>query len=1195
MLSGIQTRSDALRVIVILRERGPRVNNEAGTREGRIAELYADDPQFRNARPRPDVIEAASRPDLRLAEILQILVDGYADRPALGQRERELATDSATGRTSVRLLPRFQTISYSELWGRVAAVATALHNDPGAPVKPGDFVATIGFASPDYFTVDLACAYLGLVSVPLQHSAPVSQLRPIVAETEPQVLAVGAQYLELAVESALQSTTLRHLLVFDFDPAVDEHRESLEQAQARLSDAGKSVAVDTLTHVIERGRRLPPEPAYTDRSDDRLAMIMYTSGSTGAPKGAMMTERTLGRLFTSNFGPNTGGAVLNVNFMPLNHVGGRLPIMAAFMAGGTSYFVPESDLSTLFDDWMLVRPTDLPLVPRVVDMLFQRYRSAVDRLIVDGVAVEQAEAAAAVELREDVLGGRVIGGFVSTAPLAADMKSFVDTVLGLHITDGYGTTEVGGLTRDGVVMRPPVIDYKLVDVPELGYFRTDKPYPRGELLVKTLTMMPGYYKRPEVTAEVFDADGYYRTGDVMAEIEPDRLSYVDRSKNVLKLSAGEFVAVANLEAVFAGAPLVRQIFVYGNSERANLLAVIVPTPAALQRFGTDTGALKAALTDSLRETAREAELQSYEVPADFLIETEPFSAADGLLSGVGKILRPRLKEHYGDRLEQLYQQLSAARVDELRALRENAANRTVLESVVLAAQAVLGAAGLEVDPDSQFTDLGGDSLSALTFANLLRDVLGVEVPVGVIVAPTSDLRQLAHYIEAERESSTNRPTFASVHATGATSVRAADLTLDKFIDAQTLAAAPSTAYVTGTPKTVLLTGANGWLGRFLTLELLEKASETGGTVIAVLRGRDEAAARQRLEAAFDSGDPELLRRFRTLSAGHLEVVAGDIGEPNLGLDAVTWDRLAHDVDQIIHPAALVNHVLPYSEEFGPNVVGTAEVIKLAITAQIKPVTYLSTVAVAMSVAADDFVEDGDIRDVSPVRPVDSSYANGYANSKWAGEVLLREAHDLCGLPVAVFRSDMILAHTRYTGQLNVPDAFTRLLQSILVTGVAPGSFYERDADGHPQRAHYDGLPVDFVAESIVTLAATSTDGYRSFDVMNPYDDGVSLDTFVDWLIDSGHPIARIDDYDDWLHRFETALTALPDLLRRHSVLPLLDAYRKPERPIRGAIAPADVFRDAVRAAKVGADGDIPHLTRSLIDKYVADLQRLDLI
>ena len=190
---------------------------------------------------------------------------------------------------------------------------------------------------------------------------------------------------------------------------------------------------------------------------------------------------------------------------------------------------------------------------------------------------------------------------------------------------------------------------------------------------------------------------------------------------------------------------------------------------------------------------------------------------------------------------------------------------------------------------------------------------------------------------------------------------------------------------------------------------------------------------------------------------------------------------------------------------------------------------------------------------------------------------------------------MILAHRRYEGQLNVPDAFTRLILSLLATGIAPRSFYETDADGRPQRAHYDGLPADFVAESIVTLAATATDEYRSYDVMNPHDDGISLDTFVDWLVRGGHKIARIDDYDEWLSRFETALTGLPEQQRRNSVLPLLDAYRKPERPVRGAIAPTEVFRGAVQAAKVGPDGDIPHVTESLIDKYVADLQHLDLV
>ena len=171
-----------------------------------------------------------------------------------------------------------------------------------------------------------------------------------------------------------------------------------------------------------------------------------------------------------------------------------------------------------------------------------------------------------------------------SAPISPELKTWVETLLDMHLTDGYGSTEAGMVLFDGEVQRPPVIDYKLVDVPDLGYFATDRPYPRGELLVKTENMFPGYYKRPEITADVFDADGYYRTGDVVAEVGPDKLVYVDRRNNVLKLAQGEFVTVAKLEAVFGNSPLVRQIYVYGNSARPYLLAVVVPTEEALARF-----------------------------------------------------------------------------------------------------------------------------------------------------------------------------------------------------------------------------------------------------------------------------------------------------------------------------------------------------------------------------------------------------------------------------------------------------------------------------------------------------------------------------------------------------------------------------------------------------------------------------------
>ncbi len=315
------------------------------------------------------------------------------------------------------------------------------------------------------------------------------------------------------------------------------------------------------------------------------------------------------------------------------------------------------------------------------------------------------------DLRQSLLGGRYVSAMTGSAPLSAEMKSFVEQLLDMHLIDGYGSTEAGAVLVDGQIQRPPVIDYKLVDVPDLGYFSTDRPHPRGELLVKSETLFPGYYKRPDITAEMFDEDGYYRTGDIVAETAPDRLSYLDRRNNVLKLSQGEFVTVSKLEAVFGDSPLIHQIYVYGNSARPYLLAVVVPTDAALARED-----VKTAVAESLQDVARAADLQSYEIPRDFLIETTPFTLENGLLTGIRKLARPALKERYGDRLEALYAELAEGQTDELRELRRSGAERPVQETVLRAAAALLGAAATDLQPDAHFTDLGGDSLSALTFA-----------------------------------------------------------------------------------------------------------------------------------------------------------------------------------------------------------------------------------------------------------------------------------------------------------------------------------------------------------------------------------------------------------------------------------------------------------------------------------------------
>ena len=369
-----------------------------------------------------------------------------------------------------------------------------------------------------------------------------------------------------------------------------------------------------------------------------------------------------------------------------------------------------------------------------------------------------------------------------------------------------------------------------------------------------------------------------------------------------------------------------------------------------------------------------------------------------------------------------------------------------------------------------------------------------------------------------------------------------------------------------------------------------------GKVIALVRAKSDDDARARLDKTFDSGDAKLLAHYQKLAADHLEVIAGDKGEANLGLDAATWQRLADTVDLIVDPAALVNHVLPYSELFGPNALGTAELLRIALTSKLKAFTYVSTIGVGDQIAPGSFVEDADVREISAIRQVHDGYANGYGNSKWAGEVLLREANDLCGLPVAVFRCDMILADTTYAGQLNLPDMFTRLMLSVVAAGIAPGSFYELGPDGERQRAHYDGLPVEFIAEAVSHLSPRADDGgFQTYHVMNPYDDGVGLDEYVDWLIEAGYPVQRIGDYGNWLTRFEATLRGLPDRQRQYSLLPLLHNYQQPEKPINGSMAPTDRFRAAVQEAKIGPDKDIPHVTQPVIVKYITDLQLLGLL
>ncbi|CPX48120.1 non-ribosomal peptide synthetase [Mycobacteroides abscessus] len=956
------------------------------------------------------------------------------------------------------------------------------------------------------------------------------------------ILKTGASYLP--IDPSVPDTRLEFML----SDAVPIAAVTTAELRARFDGSGVSVVQFDDAEDDPTGAIYGHTPLLTPAPDD-IAYTIYTSGTTGVPKGVAIAHSNVTQalkfpLTHMPTGPGevwtqAGSLVFDITVWE---------IFGALLHGGRLVIIPDSVVRSP-DDFR-----DL-LIREKVTVLFQT-PSAVGMLSPEGLnnlTLVVAGEACPTEVVDRWAPGRVM-------------------------INGYGPTETTIYATFGELIAGSGVVPIGVPVPDAALFVLDRwmrPVPPGvvgELYVAGLGVGIGYVKRQALTASRFVACPFgepgtrmYRTGDLVrwgvSESSAGQLEYLGRADEQVKIR-GFRIELGEIQAALADVDGVEQAAVIAREDR----------PGDKRLVGYFIGAGEPA---ELR-AALAKRLPPYMVPAALVrLEALPLTVN-------GKLDK---------------RALPAPEYDD--AARYRAPANAVEEAVAGIYAQVLGVE--RVGTDDSFFDLGGDSISAMRVVAAINTSFDAQLAVRTLFEAPS-VRSLSGYLDGAAGAPANGPTYASVHGPGATEVRASDLTLDKFIDEATLQKAPTLPRADATARTVLLTGATGFLGRYLVLQWLRELEQVDGTLICLVRAKSDEEARRRLDKTFDSGDPELIRVYEALAADRLQVVAGDKAEPSLGLDQDTWQRLADTVDLIVDSAALVNSVLPYSELFGPNVVGTAELIRFALTTKLKPYTYISTADVGREIEKSVFLEDADIRVISATRPSDGSYANGYGNSKWAGEVLLREAHEQVGLPVKVFRSGMIMVDTSYAGQVNASDTVARMVLSVVATGVAPYSVYQLDADGNRQRAHFDGLPVEFVAEAITALgggAAGSFDGsadFETYHVMNPHDDGIGIDEYVDWLIEAGHPIERIDDFGEWVRQFEARLHALPDHQRQGSVLQMLKILQdhgwdgQPPEPVRGPMAPADRFHAAVRKAKIGSGHDIPQVSAPIIAKYASDLQ-----
>jgi myxalamid-type nonribosomal peptide synthetase MxaA len=359
----------------------------------------------------------------------------------------------------------------------------------------------------------------------------------------------------------------------------------------------------------------------------------------------------------------------------------------------------------------------------------------------------------------------------------------------------------------------------------------------------------------------------------------------------------------------------------------------------------------------------------------------------------------------------------------------------------------------------------------------------------------------------------------------------------------------------GDEHAVFLTGATGYLGAFLLEELL-RTSEA--EVYCLARGADAEEAMGRIE--------DVLRGYRIWDddlAARIVPVPGDLAKPLLGMPEEQFERLSTVADVVYHAGALVNFVFPYSALKAANVLGTREVVRLAVRGRVKPLHHISSLDVMVS--GDEI----DVREDDPLPAVCNG--SGYIQSKYVAEQVVSLAGER-GLPITIFRPWLVGGHSE-TGVCHLTDYTLRVLKACVDVGIAPN---------HDETVAFS--PVDFFAKAVVHIARKERCRGRAFHFAHP--EPVLVSDILDWVESFGYELERLD-YADWRREL---IRRLPPGHPCYSILPLIPEDGRPY----GRRFPKF---DATNTFTAVADRGItcPRIEEALVHRYLSYLNDIDFL
>lgn len=564
---------------------------------------------------------------------------------------------------------QWTAISWQEIHLQVRAISAALQ---ARGVKRGDRVSIISSTRPEWTLADLAILSLGAITAPIYQSNLSDEVEFILANSGAKGVFVENQIqLNKVLEVRKRLPDLQFIIMIEGNkknPNVTMMKEMLAIDPEKATDYQKNLS---------------------ELTEETIASYVYTSGTTGKPKGAVLSHGNfLSEVYAIEgiFDVRVGD--VSLAFLPLAHIFARAMQFYQIRVGYVHAYAES--IEKLADNIREVRPHFLVSVPRIFEKVYERIisqvhsssiikqslfswackvGSAYSRAKRDaqpppvGLSLQYLLASRLVFKKiHNRLGGRIRFAVSGGAPLAGEIAEFFYAA-GIPILEGYGLTETTAAVN---VVRLNNVEFGVVG--RLIEGAEEKIAPDGEILVRGPTIFKGYYKNEQATREVLDDDGWFHTGDVGEFMESGNLKITDRKKDIIVTAGGKNIAPQKIENLLKINKYISQVLVHGD-KRKYLTALVTLNREEIDRFAASYGissnggainenpAVKKLIKSIIDESNKN--LPNFETIKRFAILENDFTQEHGELTPSLKVKRRFVSQKYSDILDGLYREANS--------------------------------------------------------------------------------------------------------------------------------------------------------------------------------------------------------------------------------------------------------------------------------------------------------------------------------------------------------------------------------------------------------------------------------------------------------------------------------------------------------------------------------------------------------